>query len=77
LRFWSEDRQLHELTFVAAGNRRAAAIVHELRETTSLIGARTTSSARSLPVIGEEHAPIVAAIVERDALRHSPACTHT
>ena len=75
-RFWSEDRQLHELILVAAGNRRAAVIVNELRETTRLIGAGTTSSVRSLPVIGEEHAPIVAAIVERDP-RQAQSLMHT
>lgn len=65
-RFWTEDRGLHEYILSTAGNRCAASVVGGLRETTRLIGAGTTTPARTLGEIAEEHAPLVAAIRDGD-----------
>lgn len=57
--FWAEDRRLHRLILTGAGNRRAARIVAELREVTSLLGEPT---GRTHATICAEHRPIVEAI---------------
>jgi DNA-binding GntR family transcriptional regulator len=74
--YWKHDRRLHELILAAAGNNRAAQIVAGLRQTTWLLGSRTSAgigsagtgsenagSARTLAEVTREHEPIVAAIV--------------
>lgn len=64
--FWEADRALHRAVLLAAGNARAAAIVEDLRSTTSLLGPPTTATGRTLAQIQAEHAPIVAAVLARD-----------
>lgn len=61
--FWAEDRRLHHLIVVGAGNRRAAQVVAELREITGLLGEPTD---RTHTAICSEHRPIVEAIQGRD-----------
>ncbi len=65
--FWPADRALHAALLHAAGNGRAAAIVEQLRATTALLGPPTTATGRTLTEIHAEHAPIVRAVVDRDA----------
>ncbi|WP_211349042.1 GntR family transcriptional regulator [Nocardioides litoris] len=64
--FWAADRALHHALLVAAGNRRAAGIVEQLRATTALLGPPTTATGRTLAEIHAEHAPIVAAVAAGD-----------
>ena len=64
--FWRHDRELHRLLLVGGGNPRAAEIVASLRSTTALLGPPTSAGPRDLVQIGEEHAPIVRAVVARD-----------
>lgn len=65
--FWRHDRELHRLLLVGGGNPRAAEIVASLRSTTALLGPPTSAGPRDLVQIGEEHAPIVEAVVARKA----------
>jgi DNA-binding GntR family transcriptional regulator len=65
--FWHHDRELHRLLLVGGGNPRAAGIVASLRSTTALLGPPTSAGPRDLRQIGEEHAPIVDAVLARDA----------
>jgi len=65
--FWAADRALHRAVLVAAGNRRAAAVVEQLRATTALLGPPTTATGRSLTEIHAEHEPIVVAVLAGDA----------
>lgn len=65
--FWVADRALHDAILVAAGNRRAAAIVGQLRATTALLGPPTTATGRALHEILGEHEPIVLAVLAGDA----------
>ncbi len=65
--FWSADRALHRAILVAAGNRRAAEIVEQLRATTALLGPPTTATGRSLVEILAEHQPVVGAVLAGDA----------
>ncbi|MGA8256426.1 MAG: GntR family transcriptional regulator [Nocardioides sp.] len=64
--FWAADRALHDAILRLAGNKRAAAIVGSLRSTTALLGPPTTATGRTLREIHDEHAPIVAAIADRN-----------
>ncbi|MEO9322939.1 GntR family transcriptional regulator [Nocardioides sp. C4-1] len=64
---WAADRALHRALLVASGNRRAAAIVEQLRATTALLGPPSTATGRSLADICAEHRPIVEAVVAGDA----------
>ncbi|WP_229054615.1 GntR family transcriptional regulator [Aeromicrobium sp. Leaf350] len=64
--FWRHDRELHRLLLVGGGNPRAASIVAALRSTTALLGPPTSAGPRDLRQIGEEHAPIVAAVLAGD-----------
>lgn len=61
--FWAADRALHRSVLLAAGNRRAADIVEQLRATTALLGPPTTATGRSLADIHAEHRPIVDAVL--------------
>lgn len=61
--FWDADRALHRAVLVASGNRRAAAIVEQLRATTALLGPPTTATGRTLAEILDEHRPIVDAVL--------------
>lgn len=61
--FWERDRALHRLVLSASGNRRAATVVDELREITSLLDAPTD---RTHAAICAEHRPIVDALAGRD-----------
>jgi DNA-binding GntR family transcriptional regulator len=61
--FWAEDRRLHHLILIGAGNRRAAQVVAGLREITGLLGEPTD---RTHAAICSEHRPIVEAIQGRD-----------
>jgi len=61
-RFWPEDRDLHTWLVDAAGNRRAAAVVAELREVTALLGEPTVPASRTLLDVDAEHKAIVSAI---------------
>lgn len=65
--FWAADRALHHALLTAAGNRRAAEIVEQLRATTALLGPPTTATGRTLAEILEEHRPIVDAVLAGDA----------
>jgi DNA-binding GntR family transcriptional regulator len=65
--FWAADRALHRAILVAAGNRRAAEVVEQLRATTALLGPPTTATGRSLAEIHAEHRPIVDAVLAGDA----------
>lgn len=65
--FWPADHALHDAILHTAGNARAAAIVADLRATTALLGPPTTSTGRTLVQIHDEHAPIVAAVLDHDA----------
>lgn len=60
------DQGLHDMILAAAGNARSRAIVKALRETTRLLGASTADRTRTLVDIGDEHRPIVDAIVAAD-----------
>ena len=66
--FWQDDRELHRLLLVGAGNPRAAEIVATLRSTTALLGPPTSAGGRDLAQICAEHAPIVDAVAARDPL---------
>lgn len=66
--FWTHDRRLHQAILGAAGNRRSATIVEDLRRATWLLGGRTTPS-RSMAEIIAEHRPIVAGIAAADPRR--------
>ena len=61
--FWAEDRRLHHLILLGAGNRRAAQVVAGLREITALLGEPTD---RTHAAICSEHRPIVEAIQAGD-----------
>lgn len=65
--FWAADRAVHRAILLAAGNRRAADVVEQLRATTALLGPPTTATGRSLAEILDEHRPIVDAVVAGDA----------
>jgi DNA-binding GntR family transcriptional regulator len=64
--FMRHDQRLHGVVLEAAGNRRAAAIVANLRDLTRLIGASTAEVSRSLADIRAEHEPVVAAVERGD-----------
>ena len=74
--FWAADRALHRAVLVAAGNRRAAAVVEQLRATTALLGPPTTATGRSLTEIHVEHEPIVVAVLAGDATAAEAAMRH-
>jgi DNA-binding GntR family transcriptional regulator len=61
--FWAQDRRLHHLILIGAGNRRAARVVAGLRQVTGLLGEPTD---RTHAAICSEHRPVVEAIQERD-----------
>lgn len=65
--FWAADKALHDAILRSAGNSRAAAIIDSLRSATALLGPPTTATGRSLHEIHAEHAPIVEAILARNA----------
>ncbi|WP_344203235.1 GntR family transcriptional regulator [Aeromicrobium alkaliterrae] len=73
--FWHHDRELHRLLLVGGGNPRAANIVAALRSTTALLGPPTSAGPRDLRQIGEEHAPIVEAVLGRDGSGAAAAMT--
>jgi DNA-binding GntR family transcriptional regulator len=75
-RFWVADHALHDRVIRAGGNQRAAAIIRKLRDTTALLGPRTTTAGRTLPEIADEHAPIVTAILHRDGAGAETAMRH-
>jgi DNA-binding GntR family transcriptional regulator len=75
-RFWVADHALHDRVMRAGGNQRAATIIQRLRATTELLGPRTTTAGRTLPEILHEHAPIVAAILDRDGAGAERAMRH-
>ena len=64
--FWAADRALHRAILVAAGNRRAAEVVEQLRATTALLGPPTTATGRTLAEIHAEHRPLVEAVLGGD-----------
>lgn len=64
-RFWQEDRAFHRVVLSAAGNRRIVHIVDELRDATLVLGAGTTTSARPLRRILDQHARIAEAMGRR------------
>jgi len=65
--FSAQDQRLHDLVLAAAGNARARTIVHDLRETTRLLGATSADRSRSLFAIYAEHEPVVEAVTRGDA----------
>jgi DNA-binding GntR family transcriptional regulator len=65
--FMRHDQRLHAVVLEAAGNRRAAAIVANLRDVTRLIGGSTVEVSRSLADVRAEHEPVVAAVERGDA----------
>ena len=65
-RFMHHDQLLHATVLDAAGNRRATAIVANLRDVTRLIGASTVEISRSLADIRAEHEPVVGAVERGD-----------
>lgn len=72
--FSRDDRGLHALVLERSGNRRAAAVVDGLRETTRLLGASTS---RSLEHVRAEHDPLVDALLAGDADAAGEAmCVH-
>lgn len=67
LEFAAADQALHTAILDAAGNRRAAALITELRDTTRLLGASTAGRSRDFATILAEHVPVVDAIADGDA----------
>jgi len=65
-RFMQHDQRLHAAVLAAAGNRRVAAIVANLRDVTRLIGASTVEVSRTLADVRAEHEPVVAAVERGD-----------
>lgn len=74
--FWPADHALHHAILHTAGNARAAGIVADLRATTALLGPPTTATGRTLVQIHDEHAPIVAAVLDRDPDAAAAAMRH-
>jgi DNA-binding GntR family transcriptional regulator len=65
--FMARDQRFHEIVLDAAGNRRLAAQVDQLRDHVRLGGASTVGRSRDLSTIHAEH------VVIRDALRSGDA----
>jgi DNA-binding GntR family transcriptional regulator len=74
-RFMAHDQRLHAVVLAAAGNRRAAAIVANLRDVTRLSGASTAAVSRSLADIRAEHEPVLDAVARGDADAAAAALT--
>ena len=65
--FMAHDTRFHEIILVAAGNRRLAAIIGQLRDLVRLRGASTVGRSRDLRAIHAEHVGVMAALRERNA----------
>lgn len=63
------DQQFHGGIMAAAGNRRAAAAIAELRDLTRALGPSTAGESRTLEDILDEHVPILEAIRAQDPAR--------
>lgn len=68
-RFAQLDQQFHTGIMVGASNRRAAAVIGELRDITRSLGPSTAGETRTLHDILEEHVPILDAIRDCDPAR--------
>lgn len=64
--FEAADERLHATILGCARNGRLTDLIGELRDTTRLLGARTTDRSRTRDQIVAEHRPIVDAIADRD-----------
>lgn len=60
--FVKHDRALHRILLEASGNRRLAALVETLRDSTQAMGISTMDVSRSLHEVELEHIPIVEAV---------------
>ncbi|HSD80437.1 MAG TPA: GntR family transcriptional regulator, partial [Solirubrobacteraceae bacterium] len=65
--FMAHDQRFHEVVLLAAGNRRLAAIVGQLRDLVRFRGASTVGRSRDLRAIHAEHVAIRDALRARDA----------
>ena len=63
----THDTRFHEIILVAAGNRRLAAIIGQLRDLVRFRGASTVGRCRDRRAIRAEHGGVIAALRERDA----------
>lgn len=64
--FMIHDQRLHKLILDAAGNRRARAVIENLRDAIRLVAASTIGTSRTLDEVHAEHIPIVDAIEAGD-----------
>jgi DNA-binding GntR family transcriptional regulator len=65
--FMAHDQRFHEIVLDAAGNRRLAAQVDQLRDHVRLRGASTVGRSRDLATIHAEHIAVRDALRARDA----------
>ncbi|MEA2276539.1 MAG: hypothetical protein QOC78_1499 [Solirubrobacteraceae bacterium] len=65
--FMAHDTRFHEILLMAAGNRRLAALVGQLRDLVRFRGASTVGRSRDLRAIHAEHVEVMAALRARDA----------
>lgn len=65
--FMAHDQRFHEIVLDAAGNRRLATLVDQLRDHVRLRGASTVGRSRDLDAIHAEHVAIRDALRSRDA----------
>jgi DNA-binding GntR family transcriptional regulator len=71
--FMAHDQRFHEIVLDAAGNRRLAAQVDQLRDQVRLRGASTVGRSRDLAAIHAEHVAVRDALHARDADRAAEA----
>ena len=74
--FMAHDTRFHEIVLTAAGNRRLAALIGQLRDLVRFRGASTVGRSRDLRAIHAEHVAVMGALCARDpsrAARHMRA----
>jgi DNA-binding GntR family transcriptional regulator len=64
--FMAHDKRFHEIILTAAGNRRLAAIIGQMRDFVRFRGASTVGRSRDLRAIHAEHVAVMTALRERD-----------
>ncbi|MEU3018297.1 MULTISPECIES: GntR family transcriptional regulator [unclassified Nocardiopsis] len=74
--FFDHDERLHDTIMRTGRADRSARIVARLRIHTRLLGASTAGDARTLDDIDAEHAPVLAAIRNRDPVAAREAMEH-
>ena len=72
--FMAHDTRFHEIVLTAAGNRRLAALIGQMRDFVRFRGASTVGRSRDLRAIHAEHVAVMTALRERDAGWPRAAC---